>query len=372
MSELIVTIDGQQTKFTDIQHWYPLKAENCESIIADNVLQYFDFSKSLYILADWFSKLKIGGRLEVTIKDFREVAAKYIKGEKVNVLEAVYGKEQNYKSLFDKESLYRLMQAAGFEIEVASVTKGEENYISIIGRKFSEKERKSIITKKIVGLLSVPRLNFSSNRGVAERASYELGFPIYSYEGAFWGQTLTRAIELYYKNADYILTIDYDTWFVKQHIEKLYQLAEQNPQADAIIPIELKRREDVILASLGKVGTSQISLNEFKQPLISMVTGHFGLTLFKAKIFETLKKPWFWAQPNKDGEWNEGRLDDDIYFWHNFNQCGFKLFLATNVYVGHLELMACFAGMPENNFKPIYINSDKIETDLPPHCIPLI
>lgn len=370
MSEMLVTTVGVPKRLTDINEYYPLKAENCESIVADNVLQFFSFDKVLYILADWFSKLKIGGTLEVIIKDFREVAAKYIKGEKVNVLEAVYG-QGDYKSLFDKESLYRLMQAVGFAIRQVKKT---DDFILITGQKVIEKE-KNIIDKKIVGLLSVPRLNFSSNRGIAERVSYQLGFPIFSYEGAFWGQTLTRAIEKYTKDTDYILTMDYDTWFARQHVEKLIQLAEQNPEADAIIPIELKRREDSILAGInGKTdkGRVQIALDEFKKPLLPVVTGHFGLTLFRSKIFETLKKPWFLPQPDKNGGWDEGRLDEDIYFWHNFNHCGFKLFLATEIYVGHLELMACFAGLPENNFKPIYINSDRIETELPAHCIPLI
>lgn len=368
---MIITIDGQQTKFTDISQWYPLKAENCKYIDADNILQFFSFDKVLHILADWFSKLKIGGKLQITIKDFREIATKYIKGEKINVLEAVYGQEQNYKSLFDKESLYRLMQATGFKIETSVLLDGE---YSIIGKKVAEKENRTI-SKRIVGLLSIPRLNFSANRGIAERISYQLGFPIFSYEGAFWGQTLTRAIEKYCKDSDYILTIDYDTWFARQHIEKLIQLAEQNPEADAIIPIELKRRDDSILAGLnGKVdkGKVQVALDEFKKPLLSVMTGHFGLTLFKSKIFETLKKPWLLPQPDKNGGWDEGRLDEDIYFWHNFNHCGFKLFLATEIYIGHLELMAAFAGLPENNFKPVYINIDKIETDLPAHCIPLV
>jgi hypothetical protein len=67
-----------------------------------------------------------------------------------------------------------------------------------------------------------------------------------------------------------------------------------------------------------------------------------------------LKKPWFLGIPDPEGSWNEGRTDDDIYFWQNFAKCGLKAYLAPNVKIGHLQLGVTFPGKVEDNFKPIH------------------
>ena len=53
-----------------------------------------------------------------------------------------------------------------------------------------------------------------------------------------------------------------------------------------------------------------------------------------------MKHPWFWEQPNADGEWAAGRLDPDIYFWRKWQDAGNTLYLANRVSIGHLQHMA--------------------------------
>lgn len=49
--------------------------------------------------------------------------------------------------------------------------------------------------------------------------------------------------------------------------------------------------------------------------------------------------PWFWDQPNSDGQWGPGRIDADIWFWKQLEKAGKTVLLANRIPVGHLELM---------------------------------
>ena len=37
----------------------------------------------------------------------------------------------------------------------------------------------------------------------------------------------------------------------------------------------------------------------------------FGMTIFRASVFEKLSKPWFWEKPDPNGGWSVGRIDAD-------------------------------------------------------------
>jgi hypothetical protein len=93
-------------------------------------------------------------------------------------------------------------------------------------------------------------------------------------------------------------------------------------------------------ASVDHVPASLFEANE----TIEVATAHFGLTLLRAAAFEDLPHPWFHGQPASDGTWGEGRVDDDIAFWHHWRQHGNTLHLACHVPIGHLELCVMYPG----------------------------
>jgi len=195
--------------------------------------------------------------------------------------------------------------------------------------------------------------------------------------GAFWGQVLTNMIEqAMADNAEWIFTLDYDTWFTKDHVIKLCQLMAENPGVDAIIPVQSKREGNEPLVGMrdenGGVLTS-IPRHVFNQELTPVGTGHFGLTLFRASSLKKLKKPWLWAQPGPDGRWDVDRQDSDIYFWNQFFHQGFKAVQANRVVIGHMQMMCTFPDTADNGFKPLHLYMNDLEKNGPPeHCKPKV
>lgn len=185
---------------------------------------------------------------------------------------------------------------------------------------------------KICAVISVPRLGFNANWHSTIKAMIALQIHVEMVEGAFWHACLTRGIEkVLALGADIILTIDYDSVFDVQHVIKLCQLLGDHPEYSAIVPVQAKREANQVLFQTN-------GDNDFAKPLTNIATGHFGLTVFDARVFDDLPKPWFYEVPSPNGDWNDGRVDSDIAFWNQFTASGYKVGLANDVRVGHLEL----------------------------------
>lgn len=201
---------------------------------------------------------------------------------------------------------------------------------------------------KVAAAMSTPRVGFLGNMDCIVQSLIPFGIQLARGEGAFWSQTLTRAIErsLEVCQPDYILTIDYDSMFSQQDVAKLVMLMHDNPDVDVIVPMQQKREGGELLAST----TGDVSLAD---ALLPLKYGHFGLTLFRADVFDKLPKPWFYEKPGADGRWEEGRIDADIGFWKNCEESGLRVMLATDVIIGHLELVVT---VPDIGLQPLYIS----------------
>lgn len=232
-----------------------------------------------------------------------------------------------------------------------------------------ETETTKTISTKIGAIMSCPRLGFTNNLMCHTKVFAPMGIDFNVGYGVFWSQILSRMIEEQIaKGMDLIAILDYDSYYLKEHFLALCQLMLKHPEADVILPVQIKRENDRVLAGVDDPVKANCEY-EANTDLIEIDTGHFGLTLFRVSSFAKLKKPWFLGVPNKKGEWGDGKLDDDIYFWKNLRKSGLKAYLTPQVLIGHMQLMVTWPGAFEKGSKPThqYINTCT-EKGIPEWC----
>jgi hypothetical protein len=200
------------------------------------------------------------------------------------------------------------------------------------------------VNARVAAVASIPRLGYQAHFGCAQKAfrCETFDIPLWKYGGAYWEQGIQRGLTaLIADNVEWAITVDYDSLFDSADVKELLILAAQYPEADAIVPWQIRRGGHgmPLFAMEGPDGKLRSSgeVSEFECDLTPIVSGHFGLTLIKTAALKRIPKPWFWSQPGPDGEWEEGRLDADMYFWQKFKQAGCRAFLANNVRIGHIE-----------------------------------
>ena len=363
---------------------FPLdyESESVDEIRASHLLEHFSRQEVPLVLRDWVDKLRPGGILKIAVPDFDKIAADYVGKKKHDLPVDAYimgGQDDSddfHKSLFNKISLTKYMESVGltnidvWESEVTDCASYDIS-INLIGQKPGGLET------KVHAIMSMPRLAFTDNMFTAISVFPRLGIELDKGTGVFWGQVLSRMFEKHRTDGtEYIITVDYDTWFKREHVLRLMQLMAENPDVDAIIPVQIKRGNEIpMFAMIDADGNERtnIPITELVEELVPVITGHFGLTIFRASAFDDLKKPWFIAHPNEDGDWGENRIDEDIHFWHNFYACGKKACLATEISIGHMQQICTFPGSPRNQFKPVqYYMDDMNKGQYEEHCVPKV
>jgi hypothetical protein len=168
--------------------------------------------------------------------------------------------------------------------------------------------------------------------------------------GAFWGQCLQRTIEEHIDSCEYILTIDYDTFFTRADVELLFALA-MTFQCDALTGFQTKRDDGrPMITLLGTQdappdnGKTSLPKEWFGQPVQKVDAIHFGCTILSAAALRRTKKPWFLDQPDTNGSWGDGRTDADMYFWRNFRESGNSVYVTPRVTLGHGEYKIAWPG----------------------------
>ncbi len=211
------------------------------------------------------------------------------------------------------------------------------------------------VRMRIAAVQSVPRLGFQDNMTCAAEALFALGIPMINVQGAFWGQCLERGMQqLIDAGVDVVLAIDYDTVFTRADVEGILRLLAQHPEATGIVPIQYGRGGFPILMSaktLSGQPRADVPITELRAETMPIASGHFGLTAFRVKDLLDVPHPWFWDQPNSDGQWGPGRIDADIWFWKQLEKAKKKVLLSCRCVVGHLELMVKW---PDEDLQPIY------------------
>jgi predicted SAM-dependent methyltransferase len=346
-----------------------------DEVRASHVLEHFSHRQTADVLREWVRVLKPGGVLKVAVPDFDRITDWYVGGRTHLPLEGyLFGghcdANDHHGAMFNRGKLTELMENAG----LVSVTDWQSEAqdcaslpvsLNLMGTKPAEPVKTKV---RVRCAMSVPRLGWQDNFFCWAQALLPLGISPVKFSGAFWGQCLERVMEqLLAEDPDYILTIDYDTLFNRADVQALLRLMTFHPEVDAIAPVQMKRGGGAAMACLRDADGNPIEhvpAAEFAKDLMRVDSGHFGLTLIRASKLRAMPHPWFLGVPNEQGEWGEGRLDDDIYFWDRWKKAGNTLYLANRVPVGHLEVVATW---PDRQLNTLYAKPDDYyETKRPP------
>lgn len=207
---------------------------------------------------------------------------------------------------------------------------------------------------RAVALVSMPRLGFTDNFFGWAKACMPLHIVPTKGTGAFWGQVMTRLMEQHIEQAEYLVTLDYDAFFLKEDLEHLFALA-MTFQCDALTGLMTKRDDGRpmltikgTLDDLQPGDKSTLSAEWFAKPVQEVDTAHFGCTVISTAALKRAAKPWFASTPGPDGRWEEGRTDEDIHFWRNWRACGNRVFVSPRVIIGHGEYRITWPGRDLN------------------------
>ena len=194
---------------------------------------------------------------------------------------------------------------------------------------------------KVAALMSCPRLGFTDNFFCVAQALAPHRISPIKYTGAFWGQCLQNCMEDVIDKHDVILTFDYDTVFTAKTVEALLTLMMFSG-VDAIAPLQTKREANTVMFALPGIKPEDKTTVEddwFQKPVQLVETAHFGCTFIRTEALKKVPKPWFVAHASEAGDFRGGHIDEDIHFWKAFHKAGNKLGIATQISVGHAELM---------------------------------
>ena len=197
---------------------------------------------------------------------------------------------------------------------------------------------------RVAAVMSTPRLGFTDNFFCVSSALAPHGISPTKITGAFWGVTLARGMDSVIDTHDVILTIDYDTVFTTKSVEALLLLLMHSGY-DALAPLQCKRENGSVMFALHGVPpgeTHSVEAEWFKKPVQPVKTAHFGLTMIRTEALRRTPRPWFRPEFDDAGQQT---LDEDLFFWNAFTGAGNKLGVATNISVGHAELMITWPSM---------------------------
>lgn len=208
------------------------------------------------------------------------------------------------------------------------------------------------ISKKLTMAFSLPRVTWTANIFGAMQLAKQLNLAFEYSTSAFWSrgleQSMRRALE---SGFEYVLTIDNDTVLEVENVLYLYALMKSHPEMDAVAALQMKRDSvSPLMAFRAADGTipETMELRQSMPEIVKVAQAHFGLTIISLAALQMIPRPWFLRLPDSA---NPGEsVDDDIYFWRQWEKAGKSLYVACHNPVGHLEE---FVTWPGANLDPV-------------------
>ena len=324
---------------------YPLNYpdNSVSEIRCSHLLEHLDFRQVQTALIEWHRVLKPGGRLRIAVPDVAKVLASKDSDPawRFHLMGGQMDADDYHRSAFDEGLLRMHLEKFGFERVQpweSPNTDTAAHPCSLNLEGFKPEAVETVQNLKVLAVTSIPRIGWNDHWGCVQDELYPLGIRLHRSQGAFWGQCIQRAFEHSLKQGvDWLLCLDYDTLFTTEHISRLMDIFAQNPHIDALAAMQILRQGDTPLLTTGRGLIEEIDVVN-PQP-IKVRTAHFGLTLIRMDALSELPKPWFASAPDERGEWGEGRIDDDIWFWKQWEKFDRSAYVAPDVRVGHLEVM---------------------------------
>lgn len=367
------------------QEAYPLPAYadgSVDEIRASHILEHFGHREVPEVLKEWVRVLKPGGVLKIAVPDFDYlVQHRHDELPLESYLMGGQSAQNDYhKSIFSERKLRDLMRYVG----LTDVTRWQSEIqdcaslpvsLNLQGVKRADIEQTATrveVKAKVSAITSIPRLGWNDHWGAVWQAlrTPDFNIPLFKFGGAFWEQGMQRGLTTMLENGtEWALCLDYDTLFDASDVKEILTLAAMYPEADAIVPVQVRRNNDQFLFSMkDEFGNLRRSadITEFDPDLTAIETGHFGMTLIKLAALRDIPKPWLWSQPDENGDWSDERCDADIYFWRKFRAAGKKVFQANHIKIGHLQIISSWT-TNDWQIKHQYL-SDWTENGKPKEC----
>lgn len=327
---------------------YPLVGyanNSVDEIRASHILEHFGHADVPRVLAEWVRVLKPGSRIRIAVPDFDKIRTMQDPRWRAYLMGGQVDENDSHKSVFTEELLRGAMQQAGIvniESWISENTDCASLPVSLnlqgvkpAGGEAIKLEGIQQETVKICAVMSLPRVGWNDNWGCILEALGPFNIPVRRFTGVYWGQCMQRVLtECVEDKLDWILTVDYDSLFTAQQLDTLMGHFGRNPKIDALAALQCRRAGCAPLITIE--GKRDVEVTG--EPL-QVTTAHFGLTVIRADALADIPKPWFKAVPDDAGDWGDKRMDDDIWFWHQWKQHGKTVFVDPDVRIGHLELM---------------------------------
>lgn len=350
------------------QEAFPLPAYadgSVDEIRASHILEHFGHREVPEVLKEWVRVLKPGGEIRIAVPDLdwliqhresNQPIESYLMGGQTN-------DDDFHRSVYTERKLRDLMRYVGLtditrwtsELQDCAALPVSLNLKGVKPANVKQVDSNRIeVNARVAAIMSVPRLGWNDHWGAVWQAlrTPEFNIPIWRYGGAFWEQGMQNGLkDLRDKGTEWAITLDYDTLFDSEDIKHLLTLAAQYPEADAIVPIQVRRNNEQFLFTMrDEYGNLRhnASLDELADDLTPISTGHFGMTLIKLRCLDDIPKPWLWSQPDANGDWSADRTDADIYFWNKLKAAGRKVYQANHIKIGHLQVVGTW---PTNDWR---------------------
>lgn len=318
----------------------PYPDGSISEIRASHILEHFTFSDAHKALAEWTRVLKPGGRIRIAVPDVDKVLYDNSPSRLFYLMGGQTDENDIHKSAYDQKRLTRLMEEMG----LGDIKRWESPNtdcaalpisLNLEGTKLT-REQAETETIKLGAYLTLPRYEAVVSRSQIETALRPLGIQLTTSQGVFWGQCMQRMLQSAVdKGLDWILSLDSDSLFTTEHVSRLMDTLASNPHIDALAALQCRRGAPYPLLTTG-VHKPGDNLETNGSP-VKVTTAHFGLTLIRVDVLKDVPKPWFISKPDENGDWSDDRLDDDIWFWHQWRLAGKNIYVAPNVSIGHLE-----------------------------------
>lgn len=336
-----------------------------DEIRAIHVLEHISFRETLDVVREWSRALKLGGILWVAVPNIDKIIKAYDSPDSDGfpiegwLMGGHTDEHDAHHAIFNPQKLVAILGMAGLKVECefqeTGTCAGVPISLNLKAVKIGRYVPPPRMLQDTVAIMSMPRVAWTETMASAAEACRMLQMPFVKTTGVFWGQCLERGMTriIKEKNPEWILTIDFDSLFDEIDILALREIADAS-EFDVVCPLQIGRdRNTLIVKPTEADGTviTELERDRLRDLIWPVQFGHFGLTMIRASALAKLPHPWFKGEPDENGEWSDGRMDDDIWFWKRAAEHGLKIGTTPRVRIGHLQLVGSWL---DANLAPVH------------------